>query len=96
MQCVLHHAETGGNFEELIKKELIKFVPSRFGIDSGFIRTLENPDFISKQIDTIFYYNDIGFPMAVTPKMKIFPIEFDSYAKCMCLAHLSNNLIVGI
>lgn len=44
-------------------------------MDTGFVRSLEDPEWQSSQIDLLLTRKDFGHPLAVFPETKIYPIE---------------------
>ena len=70
-----HQGEMGRNLELVVKDLLRKYVPLRFGIDSGFMRVLSDPDWHCPQLDLIFSHQHDGYPLAVFPGTKVFPRE---------------------
>ena len=70
-----HKGEVGKNIETILVKTLRPYVPNVFGIDTGFVRTLEDPKWQSRQIDILFTRQDVCHPLAVFPDSKVFPLE---------------------
>ncbi len=70
-----HKGETGRNIEAIIQKALRDYIPHAFGIETGFVRSLEAPAWQSRQIDILFTRQDVCHPLAVFPDTKVFPIE---------------------
>lgn len=70
-----HHGEAGRNIEEIVRQTIREYVPQKFGIETGFVRSLEDPNWESSQIDLLLTRQDTGHPLAVFPGTKVFPIE---------------------
>lgn len=70
-----HHGEVGRNIEEIVRQTLREYVPQKFGIETGFVRSLEDSNWESSQIDLLLTRQDTGHPLAVFPGTKVFPIE---------------------
>lgn len=70
-----HHGEAGRDLELRVRDLLTQFLPGRFGLSSGFVRSLDDPDWQSNQIDLLITRKDIGYPLAVFPGNEIYPIE---------------------
>ena len=70
-----HHGETGSNLEFAVRDFLGEYLPGNFGIESGFVRSLDDLSWQSRQIDVLLTRKDIGQALAVLPGSKVFPIE---------------------
>ncbi len=70
-----HHGEAGRNIEEIVRLAIRDYIPLKFGIETGFVRSLDDPNWQSNQIDLLFTRQDTGHPLAVFPGTKVFPIE---------------------
>lgn len=70
-----HYGETGTNLEMAVKDFLAEYIPNKIGIESGFVRSLEDLEWQSPQLDILLTRKDIGHPLAVLPGSKVFPIE---------------------
>lgn len=70
---VSHPLELGLAREKLLIEYLKRFVPERFGIDTGFI--IDSKGNISKQIDIIIYDKVISPIFELPGKLKYFPVE---------------------
>jgi hypothetical protein len=70
-----HHGETGANLEFAVKNFLKEYIPNKIGVESGFVRSLEDLEWQSPQLDILLTRKDLGHPLAVLPGSKVFPIE---------------------
>jgi hypothetical protein len=70
-----HYGEAGRNIEDIVRMAIRDYVPQKFGIETGFVRSLDDANWQSNQIHLLFTRQDIGHPLAVFPGTKIFPIE---------------------
>lgn len=70
-----HKSSLGADTENIVKEMIREYLPGKFGVETGFVRSLEDPKWQSKQIDILFTLNDQGFPLATLLSCKVFPIE---------------------
>jgi hypothetical protein len=70
-----HYGERGRELESLVWHLLEEYLPNKYKLATGFVRSLEKPEWISKQIDIIFSRNDICYPIAVHNQYSVFPLE---------------------
>lgn len=70
-----HYGELGRELESLVKNLLSEYLPTKYKLATGFIRSLEKPKWQSNQIDIIFSRNDICHPIAVHNQYSVFPLE---------------------
>ena len=70
-----HDGERGRNLETEVGRLIGEYLPGIFSVDTGFVRSLEDPDWQSNQIDLLLTRSDFGHPLAVFPETKVFPIE---------------------
>lgn len=75
VQDLQHHGASGGSIEKILRTRLRDYIPLRFGIHNGFIRSLDFPDWESHELDLIFTNDWYSQPLAVYPTHSIFPIE---------------------
>lgn len=73
---LIEHNATIGSNVELIVREIIKsYLPDKFGVETGFVKSLNNLDWISAQIDIILTHKNQGFPLVTSLSSKVFPLE---------------------
>jgi len=70
-----HDGERGRNLETEVGRLIGEYLPGIFAVDTGFVRSLEDPDWQSNQIDLLLTRSDFGHPLAVFPETKVYPIE---------------------
>lgn len=72
---VSHKSTIGTDLENVVKDLLREYLPIKFSLETGFVRSLEDIEWQSNQIDILFTLNNTGFPLATLPTCKVFPIE---------------------
>lgn len=79
---IAHRLTKGLAAEEIVRSFLSDYVPRRFGIETGFVKSLDQkPDGAfdvwcdDRQLDVIFTYGDTGLALATQPNAKVFPLE---------------------
>jgi hypothetical protein len=70
-----HYAELGRELETLVKKLLEEYLPNKYKVATGFVKSLEKPGWQSNQIDIILSRSDICYPISVQHQYSVFPIE---------------------
>ncbi len=70
-----HYAELGRELEALVRNLLTEYLPNKYMVATGFVKTLEKLDWQSSQIDIIISRSDICHPIAVHQQYRVFPIE---------------------
>jgi len=70
-----HQGEAGKNIESVVRELLLEYLPGKFGIETGFVRSLQNPNWESHQTDLLFTHKVAAHPLAVFPGSKVFPLE---------------------
>ena len=73
LRHVDHPLEVGIARERLLVDYLRRFLPERFGVDTGFV--IDSKNNISKQIDVIIYDKTISPVFEIPGKIKYFPCE---------------------
>jgi hypothetical protein len=74
-RVIEHNLSVGLEIEAAVRSFLNKFVPSKYGIEKGFIESLENPVLKRKELDIIFTQIDFGMPIGAYKDFKIFSYE---------------------
>ncbi len=67
-----HYGELGRELESLVWHLLEEYLPNKYKVATGFVRTLEKPGWISNQIDIILSRSDICYPIAVHHQYSVF------------------------
>lgn len=70
-----HYGELGRELEALVKNLLSEYLPNKYKIATGFVRSLEKPEWLSNQIDIIITRRDICYPIAVHQEYSVYPLE---------------------
>ncbi len=70
-----HYGELGRELETLVKALLSEYLPNKYKVGTGFVRSLEKPGWQSNQIDILLSRNDICYPIAVHQQYSVFPLE---------------------
>jgi len=70
-----HYGELGRELEALVKNLLQEYLPAKYKVATGFVRSLEKPKWQSNQIDVLMTRSDICYPIAVHNEYSIFPLE---------------------
>lgn len=73
LRHVDHPLELGIARERLLVEYLRRFLPERYGIDTGFV--IDSKDNISKQIDVVIYDKVVSPVFEIPGKIKYFPCE---------------------
>jgi len=70
-----HYGELGRELESLVKGLLEEYLPNKYRVATGFVRSLEKPGWLSNQIDLLLCRSDICYPIAIHQQYSVFPIE---------------------
>ena len=70
-----HYPELGRELESLVGGLLSEYLPNKYKIGTGFVRSLEKPGWQSNQIDLLLFRSDICYPIATHQEFKVFPVE---------------------
>ncbi len=70
-----HYGELGRELETLVKGLLSEYLPNKYKVSTGFVRSLEKPKWQSNQIDVLLSRNDICYPIFVHQQYSVFPLE---------------------
>jgi hypothetical protein len=85
-----HYGELGRELENRVKDLLQEFLPNKYEISTGFVRSLERPKWRSNQIDILLGRNDICYPIAVHNEYRVYPIE-----SIISFVEVTSNLTKG-
>ena len=72
---IMHYGELGRDLEVAVRKLLEEYLPNKYRVDTGFVRSLEKPGWRSNQIDILLSRNDICYPLAIHHEYKVYPLE---------------------
>ena len=70
-----HYGELGRELESCVRSLLSEYLPNRYDIATGFVRSLERPGWQSNQIDILLSRSDICYPIAVHQQYNVYPLE---------------------
>lgn len=90
---IRHNAEKGFNNEEILRDLLIKFLPERYSITSGFV--IDKNGAISKQCDVIIYDSQYNPDILQFRNIKMIPVDI-VYAVVEIKTTLSSALNLAI
>ena len=71
----------GHTIEDILRKVLREYIPKRFSVERGFVRSLGkemNPEELkwkSHSVDILFTHGDSGLVLSSQPNIKVFPLE---------------------
>lgn len=68
-----HRGETGVGRENVLKGLLPKYIPKRYGVESGFV--IDAQDNKSKQMDIVIYESEHAPIFEIVPEKRFFPCE---------------------
>jgi hypothetical protein len=78
---VPHDGDLGHTIEDLLREVLREYIPKRFSVERGFVRSLGkemNPQELkwkSYSVDILFTHGDSGLVLSSQPNTKVFPLE---------------------
>ena len=81
VDAVPHDGDMGHTIEDILRKVLREYVPKRFGVERGFVRSLgkemspEELMWKSRSMDVLFTHGDSGLVLSSQPNTKVFPLE---------------------
>lgn len=81
VDTVPHDADMGHTIEDILRKVLREYIPKRFSVERGFVRSLgkertpEELKWKSHSVDILFTHGDSGLVLSSQPNTKVFPLE---------------------
>lgn len=81
VDTVPHSGDMGHTIEDILRKVLREYIPKRFSVERGFVRSLglslspKELQWRSHSVDILFTYGDSGLVLSSQPNTKVFPLE---------------------
>jgi hypothetical protein len=81
VDTVPHDGDMGHTIEDILRKVLREYIPKRFDVERGFVRSLgknmtpEELKWKSHSMDILFTHGDSGLVLSSQPNTKVFPLE---------------------
>ena len=75
MGSTIHYGERGRELESLVRGFIDEYLPRKYSLHTGFVRSLEKQGWQSNQIDILVCRSDICYPIAVHREFSVYPLE---------------------